>query len=51
MKKKIALALAFILLIVLLFWMKGCEDVDRCLDRGGRWDYNENICVSKTRNE
>jgi len=45
MKKKISLGLALILLIVFLFWMKGCEDVDRCLDRGGRWDDEKNICV------
>ena len=43
-KKKIPLVIALILLIAFTFWMKGCVDIDKCLDNGGRWNYEKGVC-------
>ena len=46
-KKKISLVIALILLISLAFWMKGCVDIDKCLDNGGRWNYEKGVCEAR----
>jgi hypothetical protein len=43
-KNKILLAVTLLLLIAFTSWMKGCLDVDKCLDGGGRWNYEKGIC-------
>lgn len=43
-KKKFILAIAVLLLVAFAFWMKGCLDVDKCLDNGGRWNYEKGVC-------
>ena len=32
--------------IVILLFLSGCEfwEVDKCLDRGGRWNYEKEVC-------
>jgi len=45
MKKKVIILITFILLIIsFLFWAKGCLDIDKCLDSGGRWNYETGEC-------
>ncbi len=43
-KKKFLLSVAVLLVIAFAFWMKGCLDIDKCLDNGGRWNYEKGIC-------
>ena len=47
MKKKSRLIGAIIglgLLGGLIFWARGCLAVDKCLDNGGRWNYERHEC-------
>jgi len=50
MKKKKIYILLFSLLIVVAVLATPCAkkmlDIDKCLDRGGAWDYKHNVCVS-----
>jgi hypothetical protein len=43
-KKKIIFSITLLLLIVFAYWFKGQLDIDKCLDRGGRWNYEKGIC-------
>jgi len=43
-KKKILLVISLLLLSAFAYWMKGYLDVDKCLDSGGRWNYEKGIC-------
>ena len=43
-KKKYFLVISLLLLSVFAYWMKGCLAVDKCLDSGGRWNYEKGIC-------
>ena len=43
-KKKVLLIAAALLLIAFAYWMKDYLDVDKCLDSGGRWNYEKGIC-------
>ncbi|UXY15515.1 hypothetical protein N8I74_00425 [Chitiniphilus purpureus] len=40
------LVLRFIILLSIIFLFSGCNfiEVDKCLDRGGRWNKEKNIC-------
>jgi hypothetical protein len=38
----ILLATAILAAIIILFVRQ--IEIDRCLDRGGRWDYTEEVC-------
>jgi len=46
-KKKIVLTIIILLLIAFAYWFKGWLDVDKCLDAGGRWNYEKFICEYK----
>ena len=35
----------FLVAVVFAFWVRSCVRVDTCLDRGGAWDYEEEMCV------
>lgn len=37
-------ALGMIALLGAGIWAKGCLDVDRCLDGGGRWNHERGDC-------
>ncbi len=44
-KKKKALWIGLIVLLsAFAYWVKGCLDIDRCLDSGGRWNYEKGVC-------
>jgi hypothetical protein len=46
--RRIAVALVIAgLAIAFAVWAKGCLDVDRCLDGGGRWNYEHKECEYK----
>jgi hypothetical protein len=42
--KIIILSIMLLLLIVFAYWFKGQLDIDKCLDSGGRWNYEKGIC-------
>ncbi len=42
--RALLLVLVFSAGVILGFWFRGCEAVDRCLDRGGRWDKEHALC-------
>lgn len=46
MKNRKYIYVPILALCVLFFgiWLKGCLNVDSCLDSGGRWNYEKNIC-------
>jgi hypothetical protein len=46
-KKKISLIITLVLLVIFLFWMKGCISIDKCLDNGGRWNYEKGVCETR----
>lgn len=46
-KKKIFVALFLLFLIAFGYWFKKYMDIDRCLDSGGRWNYEKGICEYK----
>lgn len=39
----------FVIILILSFVLAGCDflEVDKCLDRGGKWDYENSKCVLK----
>jgi hypothetical protein len=40
-----ALAAGLLLLGVAIgFWLRGKADIEACLDHGGRWDYEMQVC-------
>ena len=43
-KKIIVFAILLVLLVIFGYWFKGQIDIDRCLDSGGRWNYEKGIC-------
>ncbi len=43
-KKRALLVIALIVLIAFAFWAKGCLEIDKCLDNGGRWNYEKGVC-------
>jgi hypothetical protein len=43
-KKLIVMALIMILALAFIYWCKGYMDVDKCLDGGGRWNYEKSSC-------
>jgi hypothetical protein len=43
-KTKIFFGLAIALIITFLVWMSEKVNVDRCLDHGGKWNYEEGDC-------
>lgn len=43
-KRFLLLLIGIILLSVLAFWFKGWVAIDRCLDSGGRWNYDKRAC-------
>lgn len=49
MKKKriFIIVLLLVLLLVFAYWFKGYMAVDKCLDNGGRWNYEKSICEYK----
>jgi len=47
MKRLVVASVTVVLLVAFGVWAKGCLDVDRCLDRGGRWNYERGECESE----
>lgn len=46
MRKKIILSIIIVILLIsLILWLKNFLQIDRCLDNGGRWNYEEQKCV------
>ena len=43
-KKMIYGIVILVLLAAVGFWLKGYLAVDRCLDSGGRWNYEAKAC-------
>ena len=44
-QRRLLLTLAILLLLLVVgLRLKRSLEIDACLDRGGRWDYSENIC-------
>ena len=43
MKKVIAI-IVLLLLVVSGLFLRGCIQVDKCLDSGGRWDFEKENC-------
>lgn len=44
-KKKIVLwIIGLALFIVFAYFFNGYMDIDKCLDNGGRWNYDKEIC-------
>ncbi len=43
-KRKVVSAVMLALAAIAIFYFKGCLDVDRCLDGGGRWNYEKGEC-------
>lgn len=43
-RRKILLTIILLLLAIFGFRIKGCLDIDKCLDRGGRWNYEKGVC-------
>ncbi len=43
-KKRLLLLGLAVLLGLSAYWLRGCIQVDRCLDHGGRWDYEQGAC-------
>jgi len=37
-------ALSLILVIIFGYWLKEFLEIDSCLDRGGRWNYETGTC-------
>jgi hypothetical protein len=44
MKHVLIACVAVVLLVAFGVWVKGCLDVDWCLDHGGRWNYEGGRC-------
>ena len=44
-RKTILVIVVLIALIAFGFWVKRFWDIDTCLDKGGRWDYERGECV------
>jgi hypothetical protein len=41
---KLFLAILLLVVTALGYWAKGWMDIDRCLDGGGRWNYDKGVC-------
>jgi len=37
-------ALSLLLAVICGYWLKGFLEIDRCLDRGGRWNEGTGTC-------
>lgn len=37
-------AIVLLALIVFAYWLKGYMAIDKCLDSGGRWNYDKGVC-------
>lgn len=42
------LAVVIACLAIFAWWMFGQLKIDSCLDRGGRWDYEDKACEGAT---
>jgi len=46
MRKKIILSMIIVILLIsLILWLITFFQIDKCLDNGGRWNYEEQKCV------
>lgn len=45
--KLITTLIVVVSLILFLYWFKGYLKIDKCLDSGGRWNYDKGICEYK----
>lgn len=44
MRRTVTGLIVVVLMAGFALWAKGCLDVDRCLDKGGRWNYELDEC-------
>lgn len=51
MKKRIWIALAVIVLVGLTYWLARQISIDKCLDGGGAWNYDESRCIGSQSNK
>ena len=49
MKRPIVLlAIGLVVAVALGWWLRRQDDIDRCLDHGGRWRYDHSSCEGAT---
>ena len=46
LRKKIVIALAFVAVIIIGFYLYNFMKIDSCLDNGGKWNYQRDVCDS-----
>jgi hypothetical protein len=44
--KKIIVVIIFVILFSIGLWLKRFIEIDKCIDLGGRWDYETGECVN-----
>jgi hypothetical protein len=44
MKRLLVIVSVIIVLVLVAIWVRGISAIDRCLDRGGSWDYGKEHC-------
>jgi len=49
LKKTIVLVVVAVVLIAAVVWLKRQIDIDRCLDNGGRWNYELGDCETSAK--
>ncbi len=43
-RKRTLVGVLIFLAVVFGYWLRGCVAVDSCLDAGGRWNYDWDVC-------
>ena len=43
-KKMVVLIVIMALFVLFVYWFKGYMEIDKCLDSGGSWNYDKEIC-------
>jgi len=47
-KRKIAILLIIVTALAAIYRILVFIEIDRCLDSGGKWNYDESICLANT---
>jgi len=40
----VVISIVLALFIIFAYWFNGQIAIDKCLDSGGRWDYDKSLC-------
>jgi len=51
MQKRIWIALAVVALVGLTYWLAQQISIDKCLDGGSAWNYDESRCIGSQLNK